>query len=239
MRGARPSRTWGGTVSLVGEPGGGMKWRVVEVIKADGTVRVHEIGGGAATDKYSSWTIGLALAEGKLVLAGLQHHLVWAQTGVHCCRRRQCQRCGAPRPIKDKRYRRLLSLFSTVHVSAPRFEPCRCAVTCRQTLSPISEIIPDRCTPEYGRVIAKMVGSLPYRRARTLLSEFLTARRHSVGGDGAPTYYPRGREAGTGRRYVREGGATDLGGTPIARFPSTAATGGSGAKSPTSQRSWL
>ncbi|MGA8907751.1 MAG: ISKra4 family transposase, partial [Acidobacteriaceae bacterium] len=48
-----------------------------------------------------------------------------------------------------------------------------CAVTRRQTLSPVSEIMPDRCTPEYERVVAKMGASLPYRRARTLLSEFL------------------------------------------------------------------
>jgi hypothetical protein len=33
--------------------------------------------------------------------------------------------------------------------------------------------MPDRCTPEYERVVAKMGASLPYRRARTLLSEFL------------------------------------------------------------------
>ena len=70
------------------------------------------------------------------MLVGLQHHLVQAQTEDHCWRRRRCQRCGTPRPIKDKRSRRLASLFGTVTVSAPRFEPCRCAVTCPQTLSP-------------------------------------------------------------------------------------------------------
>ena len=80
----------GATVGLVGEPGGGMKWRVVmEVIRADGAVHVHEIGGGAAVDEYSPRTVGLTLAEGKLVLAGLQHHLVQAQTEDHCRRRRQ------------------------------------------------------------------------------------------------------------------------------------------------------
>jgi transposase len=146
---------------------------VMEVTGADGAVRAHEIGGGAAVDEYSPRTVGLTLAEGKLVLAGLQHHLVQAQTEDHCRRRRRCQRRGAPRPIKDKRSRRLLSLFGTVNVSAPRFEPCRCAVTRRQTLSPVSEIMPDRCTPEYERVVARMGASLPYCRARTLLSEFL------------------------------------------------------------------
>ena len=33
--------------------------------------------------------------------------------------------------------------------------------------------MPDRCTPEYERVVAKMGSSLPYRRARALLSGFL------------------------------------------------------------------
>lgn len=151
-----------------------MKWRVVmEVTGADGMVRTHEIGGGAPVDEYSPRTIGLTLKEGKLVLAGLQHRLVEAQTEDHCHRRRRCQRCEASRPMKDKRPRRLLTLFGTVNVSAPRFEPCRCAVTCRQTLSPVSEIMPDRCTPEHERAVAKMGASLPYRRARTLLAEFL------------------------------------------------------------------
>jgi hypothetical protein len=53
----------------------------------------------------------------------------------------------------------LVSLFGTVEVRAPRFTPCRCAVTCRRTLNPVAEIMPDRCTPEYERTVAKM-GSL-------------------------------------------------------------------------------
>jgi hypothetical protein len=46
-------------------------------------------------------------------------------------------------------------------------------VTSRHTLTPVAEIMPDRCTPEYERVIAKMGSLVPYARARTLLSEFL------------------------------------------------------------------
>ena len=151
-----------------------MKWRVVlELVGADGTVGVHEVGGRAAAGEYAPRTIGLTLAEGKRTLAALQVHLVQAQAEDHCQRRRRCQRCGTPRPLKDVRSRRLVSLFGTVEVRAPRFAPCRCAVTCRQTLNPVAEIMPDRCTPEYERVIAKMGASLPYRRARTLLAEFL------------------------------------------------------------------
>jgi hypothetical protein len=46
-------------------------------------------------------------------------------------------------------------------------------VTIRQTLNPTAEIMPDRCTPEYERLVAKMGAWFPYRRARTLLAEFL------------------------------------------------------------------
>jgi hypothetical protein len=69
--------------------------------------------------------------------------------------------------------RRLLSVFGTVEVPAPRFLPCRCAVIHRHRLNPVAEIMPDRCTPEYERVIATMGSLLPYARARTLLAEFL------------------------------------------------------------------
>jgi hypothetical protein len=152
-----------------------MRWRVmVELTGADGAVRMHEVSaGGSATIEHSPETIGLTLTEGKRTLAGLQRHLVQAQADDHCRGRRRCSHCGGERPVKDVRTRRLLSSFGTVEVRAPRFAPCRCAVTCRRTLSPVAEIMPDRCTSEYERLIAKMGALLPYRRARMLLAEFL------------------------------------------------------------------
>ena len=74
----------------------------------------------------------------------------------------------------------LASLFGTVEVRAPRFLPFRCAVA-------VAEIMPDWCTPDYERVIAKMGSLLPYRRARTLLflplddvAAVETARRRTI-----------------------------------------------------------
>ena len=151
-----------------------MKWRVVlELVGADGTAAVHEVSVGATVAEYAPRMIGLTLAEGKHMLAAVQRRLVEGQTEDHCHRRRRCQRCGMRRPLKDLRSRRLVSLFGTVEVRAPRFASCPCAVTCRRTFSPVAEIMPDRCTPEYERVVAKMGALLPYRRARTLLAEFL------------------------------------------------------------------
>jgi hypothetical protein len=151
-----------------------MKWRVmVELGAVDGTLQVHEVSaGGSMTAEYSTETLGLSVAEGKETLAGLQRHLVQAQADEHCRSRRRCDYCGAQRPLKDFRRRQLTSLYGVVEVRAPRFDPCRCGVASRRTITPVAEIMPDRCTPEYERTLARMGSVLPYRRARSLLVEF-------------------------------------------------------------------
>ncbi len=151
-----------------------MQWRVmVEVSGAVDAKQVHEVhAGGSATPGCSAATLGLSLAEAKAVLAGLQRHLVQAQAEEHCQIRRRCPRCGGQRPLKDRRPRQLRSLFGTVEVRAPRFEPCQCSVTLRTILSPVTEIMPDCCTPEYERVLAEFGALLPDRRARALLEAF-------------------------------------------------------------------
>jgi hypothetical protein len=146
---------------------------MVELSGAGGAKQVHEVhAGGSATPGCSAATLGLSLAEAKAVLAGLQRHLVQAQAEEHCQVRRRCPRCGGQRPLKDRRPRQLRSLFGTVEVRAPRFEPCQCSVTLRTILSPVKEIMPDCCTPEYERVLAEFGALLPYRRARALLETF-------------------------------------------------------------------
>ena len=151
---------------------------MVEVTGEDGAVTQHVISKGERTGAGEVATLGLSLAEGEATLAGLQRVLVTAQADApqadaHCRRRRWRGRCGAMRLLKDHRPRRLVSLFGTVEVRAPHFGPCRCGVACRRSLTPVVEIMPDRCTPEYERVLAGMGSALPYRRARALLAELL------------------------------------------------------------------
>src|SRR5271157_468262 len=152
---------------------GRMQWRVmIELSGTNSSAQLHEVhAGGSTPTAYSAETVGLTLAEAKEILAGLQRDLVQAQTEEHCQSRRRCPRCGAQRPLKDRRPRRLRSLFGVVEVRAPRFTPCRCSQTRREILSPVVEIMPDRCTPEYERTLAEMGALLPYRRARTLLED--------------------------------------------------------------------
>src|ERR1700761_1182751 len=138
----------------------GMKWRVMlELIGPDGIVGVHEVGGRAGVAEYAPRLIGLTLKEGKHLLATLQVHLVQAQAEDHSRRRRRCQRCGAWRPLKDHRFRRLVSLFGTVEFRVPRFTPCQCAVTCRRTLNPVVEISDSRS----GAGLAKTIERVGWR----------------------------------------------------------------------------
>src|SRR3954452_3867895 len=126
---------------------------------------------GCLSAACSAETLGLTQAQAKQLLAELQRHLVQAQTEEHCQSRRRCPRCSVQRPLKDRRPPQLRSLFGAVTVRAPRFAPCRCSVGQRQILSPVGEIMPDRCTPDYERTLAEMGARLPYRRARALLDD--------------------------------------------------------------------
>src|SRR4051812_326306 len=102
----------------------GMKWRVImELAGPDGSVQSYEISVGGCAMSDDSSELGLTLVGGKKILARLQRLLVQAQAEEHCRDQRSCQRCGAERPLKDVRRRRLASLFCVVEGRSPRFVP--------------------------------------------------------------------------------------------------------------------
>jgi hypothetical protein len=152
-----------------------MKWRVLlELADANGTAATHEIfAGHQLPEELSPETIGLTLAEGKSILPAMQTKLVQSQAHGYCHLRRKCSYCGTFRGLKDWRQRRLTTLFGIVELKAPRFNSCRCGVASRRILSPLSDIMPDRCSPEYERILVKIGSLAPYGRAAALMAEFL------------------------------------------------------------------
>ena len=72
-------------------------------------------------------SLGLTLAEGKRLLAGVQQELVAAQARAHAVRRPECRSCDAACRVKDYRQRAIATLFGRVTVRLPRmaypFEP--------------------------------------------------------------------------------------------------------------------
>src|SRR5262249_26539599 len=85
----RPSQTWGGNVSSRRTGGGGREWRVrIELNGADGTKQTHEVSRGGGADPHSTFDpLGLTLDDGKILLAGVQRHLIQARVAEYCALR--------------------------------------------------------------------------------------------------------------------------------------------------------
>src|SRR5215217_469555 len=122
--------------------------------------------------------IGLTLAEAKALLSKLQASILCEQGAEYAARCRVCPDCGELQPLKDRRTRRLQTLFGTVAVEAPRFRVCRCclpAPTVEVAFSPVSELLTARCTPELERVQAELGARTSFREAARILEALLPA----------------------------------------------------------------
>ncbi len=122
--------------------------------------------------------IGLTLAETKTLLAELQASMLCGQVAEYAALRRACVDCGALQPLKDRRTRRLRTLFGTVEIEAPRFKVCRCrlvAPLAQATVSPVCALLSARCTPELERVQAELGARTSFRDAARILDRLLPA----------------------------------------------------------------
>jgi len=120
--------------------------------------------------------IGLLLAETKTLLARLQASMLCGQVAAYAAHHRVCAACGMLQPLKDRRTRRLQTLFGTVEVDAPRFKTCRCRVTtpvAGVTISPVCALLTARCTPQLERVQAELGARTSFRDGERILESLL------------------------------------------------------------------
>jgi hypothetical protein len=129
-------------------------------------------------------TLGLSLAEGKRLLAGVQREIVAAQARLHAARRPECRGCGAACRVKDYRHHAIATLFGQVAVRLPRF---RCA-GCGATETAVGWPSHVRSTPELDRLRAQLSAVMTYRTAAEVLAQLFpvdagadpeTLRRHT------------------------------------------------------------
>ena len=118
-------------------------------------------------DLHDIANLGLALAEGKLLLAGLQQEIVAAQARGHAARRPDCQRCGLVCRVKDYREHLVATLFGQVTVRLPRFRCAGCGG------SEAGHGWPSHCrsTPELDRIQAHLAALMTYRVAADVLAQ--------------------------------------------------------------------
>jgi len=129
--------------------------------------------------------LGLTLADGKLLLAGLQQKIVAAQARGHAVRRPVCRSCGGVCRVKDYRDHAVATLFGQVTVRLPRF---RCA-GCGGIEAGIEWPSHCRSTPELDQLQAHLSAQMTYRVAADVLAQMLpvdagkgseTLRRHTL-----------------------------------------------------------
>ena len=100
-------------------------------------------------DDLIAGNLGLSIKEGKAIMASLQRHIVEQQCALYVLFRRHCQGCGGTRPIKDYSTRTIQTVYGTVTVESPRLYPCRrCMPGVDFTITPVSELCPDRATAD-------------------------------------------------------------------------------------------
>ena len=107
-------------------------------------------------------------------MASLQRHIVEQQCALYVLFRRHCQGCGGTRPIKDYSTRTIQTVYGAVTVESPRLYPCRrCMPGVDFTITPVSELCPDRATAELMTLTAKLGALMPCRAAAEVLADFL------------------------------------------------------------------
>ncbi len=155
-----------------------MQWTVrLEAMTNAGEVKTTELVTFSRPGVVSTLAeIGLMLAETKTLLARLQASMLRGQVAAYAAYHRVCAACGVLRPLKDRRTRRLQTLFGTVEVEAPRFKVCRCRLTAplaEVTVSPVCALLTARCTPELERVQAELGARTSFRDAARILEALL------------------------------------------------------------------
>lgn len=142
-------------------------WGEVETIEAG---RLERRVTGLTTEE-----LGLTLAESKTLLGELGRLVLQTQVEGFVTCARVCGSCLGLRRLRDQRTRKIQTLFGTVTVDAPRISvcPCRSPGFVDVSWSPLTELLPDRCTPELRRLQAELSARHSYREAARLLEMLL------------------------------------------------------------------
>jgi hypothetical protein len=148
---------------------------VVQVIiePGDGPAVVTEVA-HLEREALTDETLGLTLAEGKAILAGVQEAVVAQQATVYNAAQQACPACGAPRRRKGYHQIVVRSLFGTLRLDSPRLATCPCQPSgLPRSSSPLAERLPERTTPERRYLEAKWAALLPFGVTVDVLEEVL------------------------------------------------------------------
>ena len=118
-------------------------------------------------------TLGMSLAEGKALLAGVQDFVVAQQVGEDLKRRRVCPHCGKPHTSKGSGNTPVKTLFGLINVPNPRWNRCACRTDSPKTFRPTRTWLSGQTSPEMLYLETKWASLIPFARTADLLKEVL------------------------------------------------------------------
>jgi len=151
----------------------GVKFRLqLVVVNASGHEHVQEVA-RIERDEVAVETLGLTLAEGKLMLKRIQEGVIQEQIQDALLRQCHCPECGKARHSKGNHDITIRTLFGNIELKSPRLEHCRCQPHAEKTFSPLQAILPEHTSPEMLYLEVKWSSLLPYQVGCDLLHDVL------------------------------------------------------------------
>ena len=144
----------------------------VVTIGEDGHEKRREIRFIQRTDLKPE-TLGLTLAEGKMILKDLQQIVVECQVASFLLPKRACPDCGEARCTKGSHTLLVRTVFGQLTVRSPRLHHCACRPHETKTFSPLAELLPNRTLPELLFLETKWASLMSYGMTSKLLQEVL------------------------------------------------------------------
>jgi hypothetical protein len=118
-------------------------------------------------------TLGLALSEAKSILQSVQQALVEQQVSEYLAQQAVCQDCGEQRACKERRGMVYRTLFGKLNLQGSRLLHCACQAHPTKSFSPLSELLPERSSPELLYLESKFAALMSYGLSVKLLEELL------------------------------------------------------------------
>src|SRR5580692_1305356 len=144
----------------------------VVTVSEDGCQETLEIACVERTDLKPE-TLGLTLAEGKMILNDLQQIVVERQVSSSLLLKQACPDCGQRRCSKGKHTLSLRTVFGQLRVRSPRMHHCVCRPYETKTFSPLAELLPNHTLPELLFLETKWASLMSYGMTSKLLQDVL------------------------------------------------------------------
>src|SRR5690242_14845734 len=144
----------------------------VVTLGEDGREEIREIACLERTDLKLE-TLGLTLAEGKVILKGLQAIVVEGQLSAHLPSQQPCPDCGGLRALKGYHDLTVKTVFGAHAIKSPRLLHCACRPHETKTFSPLAELLPNHTLPELLFLETKWASLMSYGLTSNLLQEVL------------------------------------------------------------------